>query len=127
MPVELKSGSWVLFTQRGRYKGLKARALHRAGTEEQSYALFKRLTFLTFVGAITYPKSYKTEGFSFSYLKHPICALCFMEACSQAVKAYTVLKIKEPMIFISGIGYRFLLRLIYVTPSCAIFYLFYFC
>jgi len=41
--------------------------------------------------------------------------------------AYTIIKIKETMIFISGIGNRFLLRLIYVTPSWAIFYLFYFC
>jgi len=66
------------------------------------------------------------EGFSFIYLKSPTCALWFMEACSNAVMAYTVIEIKEPMIFISGIGNRFPLRLIYVTPSCAILYPFLF-
>ena len=48
-----------------------------------------------------------------------------MEACSNAVMTYTVIAIKEPMIFISGIGNRFLSRLIYVTPARAIFYLFF--
>jgi hypothetical protein len=47
-----------------------------------------------------------------------------MEACSDAVMAYPVIRIKEAVIFISGIGNRFLLRLIYVTPSWAILYFF---
>jgi hypothetical protein len=58
--IELKVVFGSFLHNKG-YEELKARAVHRAGTEEQSCSLLKHVTFLVFVGAITHPKSYKIE------------------------------------------------------------------